>query len=152
MPAAQAPRQRFFCAWFSTSVHQVKQAVPARQAEEMQSGVNKRGDAVPNRLGLVTGLLGNVKRPEDKQGPADDVLFGNKTPVAAVEAVIAVVAHGEVMVWRNDHIAILDAGLQDRYPLRSNAAVSAKIFGKVVSIWIGEPCMPGIRLVLRHAV
>src|SRR5690606_40411596 len=33
----------------------------------------------------------------DEKGPADNVLLGHKAPIAAVEAVVAVVAHHEEM-------------------------------------------------------
>src|SRR2546430_3040093 len=42
-----------------------------------------------------------VKRPVDQQAAPDQVLLGNRSPVTAVEAVIAVVAQGKIAILRH---------------------------------------------------
>src|SRR4029077_13208560 len=41
------------------------------------------------------------KRPVNKQPATDQILDGNRSPIAAVEAVITVIAHGEITVARH---------------------------------------------------
>ena len=41
------------------------------------------------------------KRPVNKQPATDQILDGNRSPVAAVEAVITVITHGEITVARH---------------------------------------------------
>src|ERR1019366_8384056 len=64
-----------------------------------------------------------LERPVDEHGPSNDVLVGNKAPVAAVEADVAIVAHGEDAVGRNHKFAILDVGGQGIAPFRRGAVI-----------------------------
>ena len=53
---------------------------------------------------------GGVIGPEDHQRLADDVLARHETPIAAVERILAVVAHGEVVVGGHHQFAVAHVG------------------------------------------
>src|SRR5436189_6073453 len=59
-------------------------------------------DNMPERLSLPNQSPVRVKRPINEQTATDQVYVWNRSPVAAVKAVITVIAHGEIPVARND--------------------------------------------------
>src|SRR5205807_6866665 len=59
-------------------------------------------DNMPERLSLPNQSPVRVKRPINEQTATDQVHVWNRSPVAAVKAVITVIAHGEIPVARND--------------------------------------------------
>jgi hypothetical protein len=46
----------------------------------------------------VDEVLVFIEREPDEEGFSDDVIFRNKTPVAGVQGVVAVIAHHEVVI------------------------------------------------------
>src|ERR687892_68116 len=52
-------------------------------------------------MGLTNKSPMRIKRPVNKQPSADQVLHRDWSPIAAVEAVITVVTHGEITVSRH---------------------------------------------------
>jgi hypothetical protein len=51
---------------------------------------------------------GFVVRPVDVERFTEDFVAGNRPPVTAIPAVIAIVAHGEVRVWKNAMYELVD--------------------------------------------
>src|SRR5208283_4559516 len=85
----------------------VEGAAPARLGEEVGEDVAYEGEAVGER-GLVHLVGGGLEGPVDEHGTADDVRARDEAPVAAVERLGAVVAHGEDGSGRDDEVAIDD--------------------------------------------
>jgi len=48
-----------------------------------------------------------VDGPVDEEGAAHDGFAVDKAPVAAVGAVVAIIAHGEIFSWRHDQFVAL---------------------------------------------
>jgi len=80
-------------------------ALPACIGEEMERYVSHPRDFVGNPV-LVVLVIGRFERPIVKQRSADDVFARHKPPVARIEAVVAVIAHHEVLARGNDQIAV----------------------------------------------
>jgi hypothetical protein len=58
--------------------------------------------------GLIDLVGWGLEGPVDEHGAAEDVFAWDEAPVAAVEALGAVVAHGEDFARRNDEVVALD--------------------------------------------
>src|SRR5215469_5158710 len=100
-------RRRALCE--KSSLDHSEGATPTRLVKEMKNHVRQETDALAEISTAI--LIGRrVERPIDKHRASDYVLLGNKSPVAAIEADVAVVAHSEITVFRNDNIATLDMG------------------------------------------
>src|ERR1700744_6130939 len=84
-------------------LHQVQGAAPARLVEEVDDDMEDKAHAVANG-GLVDLVFRGNKRPVNDKRAAHDVFAWHKTPVTAVEAHRAIVAHGEIMARRDDQI------------------------------------------------
>src|SRR4029079_5944539 len=82
---------------------------------------------------------GGVKRPENHQRLANDVLARNETPIAAVERVFPIVAHGEVSLHWNDQLAVLNvAGEHLLRPVGHRpVGLRWKIIAVGLNPWIG---------------
>src|SRR3954469_25825982 len=100
-------------------MHQMEEAVPPSQAKKMYRDVHKRSHAVAYRFRLAV-FFRHIKGPEHNQWTPNNIFFGHKAPIAAVQAVIAIVAHGKVVVRRNHHLVIMNVFLQSGGPLRRN--------------------------------
>src|SRR5208337_163096 len=98
-------------------VNGVQHAAPTGARGEMRQGVENGGDALAERgIGVV--VAGGVDRPVDEKGAAHDGLAINKAPVAAVGAVVAVIAHGEIFARGNYQFIALDIFADDVDPFR----------------------------------
>src|ERR1019366_10459388 len=64
-----------------------------------------------------------LERPVDEHGPTNNIFIRDEAPITAVEADIAVVAHGENAVWRNYKFAILNVGRQGVAPFRRHPVI-----------------------------
>src|SRR5580692_826037 len=53
-------------------------------------------------------IFRRLKRPVDKHWPSDDVFLGDESPIAAVEAHAAMIAHREIVAGRNHEILPLN--------------------------------------------
>src|SRR5450755_3778240 len=69
-----------------------------------------------NDLGLTNKAPLPIERPVNEKPPADQVFLRHRPPIAAVVTVIAVVAHREIAVRRNNERAIRRA--EKRLPRR----------------------------------
>src|SRR5215469_8342108 len=58
--------------------------------------------------GLEVLVIRRLKRPIDEHWPANNVLLGNKSPIAAVETDAPMIAHREIMIRRHDNVVPLD--------------------------------------------
>src|SRR5664279_471028 len=87
--------------------HYVESAAPARLVKKVQDHVADEADSVSGAL-LVDLVAGGDEGPVDEERSADDVFAGDETPVAAVEADGAVVAHGKVLAGGDDEVFTLD--------------------------------------------
>src|SRR5260370_5996564 len=97
-------------------------AVPAGLVEDVDQDVAHEGDALAHAL--FVDLIGwRLKRPIDEHGAADDVLARNEAPVAAVQALRAVVAHREYLAWGDDQVVSLNVIRQIVLPARGDAVV-----------------------------
>src|SRR6266704_6529916 len=86
------------------STDQAAAAVPARPCEEgtgarQEPGRPGQGGAPAGGPGAVG--IGAHEGPVDQKPPADDVIARNEAPLAAVEAVVAVVPHDEILSLGN---------------------------------------------------
>ena len=123
---------------------EMERALPACLIEDVDDDVEHEADALADAL--FVDLVGwGLEGPVDEEGATDDVLAGNEAPEAAVEALGAVVAHGEDLAGRDDEIAVLDVAGEFIGPACGDAGVLVwRDGGKVVSV--------GVEGVLRVAV
>src|SRR5205085_4969213 len=77
-------------------------AVPAGDLKYVQRTIDEMKNFITCRRRLRHVVPKAVQRPIDNERAPDDVFLRHKTPVAAVRAVIAVVAHHEIVAGRND--------------------------------------------------
>ena len=63
---------------------------------------------------------------------------GHKTPVAAVQALVAIVAEDEVLAARDDQLAILDEGAQLRGPGDADVFIEPVAARKIIAKFIGD--------------
>ena len=73
-----------------------------------------------------------LERPIDEHGTTDDVFVRHKSPIAAVEADVAIVAHGKNAVRRNHQLAILEVRGKRVAPGRVQAVVIGRWNGREV--------------------
>src|SRR5579871_5765534 len=117
-------------------MHQVEEAVPSRETKKMYGNVYKRSHAVANRFRFAVFFM-HIERPEYNQRPPNNVFFGHKSPIAAVQTIIAIVAHGKVMVWWNNYLIPSNTSLESCGPFRRNLPYSiAESGGKFIAICI----------------
>ena len=134
-------------------------AAPAGFAEEVKDDVADETDALAD--GLFVDLVGGgFKGPVDEHGAADDVFARDEAPEAAVEALGAVVAHGEDLAGRDDEVAVLNVVGEFVGPACGDLIVGAgRNGGKVVAVGlegvlgvvVGDG-HAGVGFVLRDAV
>src|SRR5690242_18704900 len=79
--------------------------VPAGDLQDMAQRIQEPVKFITGSE-LHTGRIRIVNRPVDQQRPTNNILARHKSPVAAVKAVIAVVAHHEVIPFRNDELIV----------------------------------------------
>ena len=89
------------------SAQDVKGSTPAGVAEKVRHDVDEECGALSN-ADFVYLIFGRFERPVDEKRTPQNILFRDESPVAAVEAVGAVIAHGEVMAGRNDYVSVFD--------------------------------------------
>src|SRR5260370_37523719 len=91
----------------------------------MKCRLHKRSRSI--RKGSILGeiTLGLIQRPGDEQRAADDVPARYEAPVATVETVVAVVAHGEVAILGDDQVAAFEMLSQSCRPVRKPAVVAS---------------------------
>ncbi len=85
--------------------------------------------------GVVAVML--LEREVDEKGFADDGFAWDKAPVPAVFAVVAVVAHDEVVAGGNDEFAVVDQAAHANPPVRVDLRVGALETGEVVAEVVG---------------
>jgi hypothetical protein len=120
----------------------VEDAAPAGEVDE---GVNLAGGLAALVFGA--GLLSEggrvvgfvlLEREVDEQRFADDGLARDEAPVTAVFAVVAVVAHDEVVAGRDDEVAVVDEAAHADPPVRVDLGVGALEAGEVVAEIVGR--------------
>src|SRR5882672_10821398 len=85
-----------------TSVNHMQHAVPPGSREEVCEHRHKAFEGASGRFVLVV-LAPGLVRPVDQERFSFDVVAAQKSPVAAVLRVVAIVAHHEILVGRNGH-------------------------------------------------
>src|SRR5271155_1915170 len=134
------------------SLHQVKSSAPARLIEEVQNDVPDKSHAIGD-CGLVVLVFGRHERPVNEERSAYDVLAGHEAPVAAIEAVRAVVAHDEVAAVGNNEVTVLDVVGEIERPLSSHIAERRRRDGgEIVTIVVRLGGDLHLRLVLGNAI
>ena len=89
-----------------TSVDGVEHAAPAGAGREVSDRVEDGEDALAEgRVGVV--VAGGVDGPVDEERAAHDGLAVDEAPVAAVGAVVAIIAHGEIFSGRDNEFVTL---------------------------------------------
>ena len=83
--------------------------VPAGFGEEVGELVEGEADLLGEACAVAL-AFGGFKGPVDDEWAADDIGARDKAPVAAVEAVGAVVAHDEEAVVRDHEVQAVDVG------------------------------------------
>src|SRR5215471_19705780 len=93
---------RLLCELFDLdAADQFERPLPSRLGEEMLRQID---EVVCRKIDQIAGLC--VVRPENHKGFADDVLTRHESPIAAVERIIAIIAHREIVAFRNYNLAI----------------------------------------------
>src|SRR5438477_7384505 len=86
------------CVWRKTSSPDCpERAFPTGHVKEVQHYVAQKSNPVAHAL-LQIFVGRRFKGPVNQHGPADEVLLGNKSPVPAVIADVAVIAHAEITI------------------------------------------------------
>src|ERR1700760_2562294 len=104
-----------------------------------------------SHAGAVFVLFRGDEGPVDEERASHDVFSRHEAPVAAVEAVQPVVAHGEVVAGRYDEIAVLDVIGQVILPGGGDAlSLGSRYVGELVAIGAIAAVvgMTGLRLIL----
>src|SRR5580704_19055513 len=91
----------------SVLVDRVQHAAPARAGRKMQQRVKNTSQALPKSPRVVVRAAG-FDRPVNQKGAAHDRFAIDKPPVAAVGAMVAVIAHREILAGRHDNFVTLD--------------------------------------------
>src|SRR5215467_7944455 len=115
------------------SVHQVEHPAPARFIKKMHDHVEEKAYSFSGLFAFVL-VAGGIERPVDEQRTAHDVFPGYKSPVAAVQANVTVVAHAEEAVRRHQQFAIAQVGPHLHRPFGVCAVVLA--VGKILAEFI----------------
>ncbi len=112
----------------------MERAAPAGFAEEVNDDVADEADALAD--GLLVDLVGwGFKGPVDEHGAANDVFAWDEAPETTVEALGAVVSHGEDLTGRDDEVAILNSAGKLVGPACGDLVVGARgDGGKVVAV------------------
>src|SRR5690349_17401201 len=89
----------------------MQRSVPSRSREKVFAEIDEMAKQRSNRR------TGEIFRrssvgPIDEQWFSEDVVSRNKAPIATVQRIIPVIAHGEIAVWRHHHLAIHHVMLQ----------------------------------------
>src|ERR1700730_19096401 len=101
------------------SLHYSQRPPPPCFIEEVNNYMRQKSHPVANRSFPVL-IARGFKRPVNEHGPPNHVLLGNKSPVAAVQAHIPVVSHGEIMIGRHHDVVALYVHRQLLFPGRVN--------------------------------
>src|SRR5947209_10350611 len=90
-----------------TSMHSVKHARPAGSRRQMGDGFENAGEPLNECARAVVRTAG-LHRPIDEKWTAHDGVTIDKSPVAAVGTLIAIVAHGEIFAGGDDDLIALN--------------------------------------------
>src|SRR6266404_885516 len=119
-------------------------AVPSCFREEVCDYVQHELDPVTDRVLLVL-PRGCIKGPVYEHGAAYHVGARNESPIAAVFAYVAIVAHAKVGVWRHNDLAALDMRTHGKNPLLGQLHLGQwRELGKVIAV-SGELVLGPIR-------
>src|ERR1019366_793007 len=118
----------------AASMHHMEHAGPASLIKEVEQDVERPLNAISETLPFVLIARGD-ERPVDEHGASDDVFARYQTPVAGVEADVAIVAHGEEAARRHDQVAILHMRGHGEAPLGGHVFVIAdRHAGKIIAV------------------
>src|SRR3984893_17142077 len=82
--------------------------MPAGTCGKMHQGIqDSQQPLAESAIASVIGT-GGVDGPINKKGMAHDGFAVDKSPVAAVLAMISIIPHGEIFAERNDHLIVLN--------------------------------------------
>src|SRR5579859_436320 len=98
--------------------------LPAGLVEDVDDDMPHEADALADAL-FVDLVGGGLEGPVDEHGAAYDVFAGDEAPVAAVERLGAVVAHGEDLAGGHDEVAVDDVAGKLVGPGGGDAVVGA---------------------------
>src|ERR1035438_5972608 len=125
----------------------LESTLPAGLIEKVQHNFAQKQNAIaPGGLAIL--VIRRLKRPVNEHGTPDDVFLWDESPVAAIEAHAAMVAHGKVVVGRNDNVIPLDVGLQIHHPVGKNIRIiRGSNRGKIIPVRIvGIPVVQHIQI------
>ena len=85
---------------------QAQHAVPASLGAQMHQSLYQ---TVKYARGITRSIIAGSRLhgPINQNGPANDGIAPNKTPIAAVPAAVAIIAHREIFVIGNDQFPVL---------------------------------------------
>src|ERR1700756_5593795 len=92
-------------------------------------------------------VIRSFKRPVNKHRPPDNIFLGNESPIAAVQTDATMVAHGEVMVGRNNYVVTLNVRWHIDRPVRPDIRIIARRnCRKIVAVNIGRVVFVGVEI------
>src|SRR5439155_23070231 len=103
------------------SMNGVEHAAPARAAGQMDEGVHDAQKPLPETALAIIGAIG-LDGPINQKRPAHNGIAIHKSPITAIEAVVAVIAHAKVLAWRDHHLVTTDLLLNFASPFRNDRA------------------------------
>src|SRR5467141_3298461 len=121
----------------------VEHAVPAGACGKMGDGIENGEDTLAKGgFGVIIAV--GVDGPVNEEGAAHDGFAVDKAPVAAVGAVVAIIAHGEIFSWRHDQFVALYVFADFVGPLDLNGRDEKLIAGRGESVIQGIVARRGI--------
>src|SRR5580693_6120510 len=89
-------------------MHRAEHAAPARSRRQMRRCLKNPRQTRPESACAVVVAAGEVHRPIDQKWAAHNGVAIDETPVAAVLAAIAIVAHRKKLVGRHNNLVTLN--------------------------------------------
>jgi hypothetical protein len=101
--------------------HDVEHTPPARFGKEMTDDIEDEADAVAPGCFQVL-IVGRFEGPVNEHGTAKNVVARDESPETAVVAGVAIIAHGEIAIGRDNDVAIFDMGSHGELPFGGDHA------------------------------
>src|SRR5262249_18939298 len=134
-------------------LHPMKHSAPAGFVKDVNDHVQPARAAFTPRRPLH--LAGSrLKRPINEHWPANDVFSGDKAPIPAVQALLAIIAHAEVITFGYHQVLSLRVcALEHRPPPRNALLSHRRKSGELIAVIIvGSLPAQHVRLIERLTI